>query len=108
MIRKPPANMPSIDLIVNELVVRGRTLGRLEVDAHNDVEDNVPVWHLDKLDLSNPDATLSATANWRTISGPVGFPADADDNAPAAPRWISSWTSPMPVRWLNGWACRVR
>ena len=82
MIRKPPANMPSIDLIVNELVVRGRTLGRLEVDARNDVEDSVPVWHLDKLDLSNPDATLSATANWRTISGPVGFPADADDNAP--------------------------
>ncbi|CAH2770643.1 MAG: FIG005080: Possible exported protein [uncultured Caballeronia sp.] len=82
MIRKPPANMPSIDLIVNELVVRWRTLGRLEVDAHNDVEDNVPVWHLDKLELSNPDAKLSATANWHTISGPVGFPADADDNAP--------------------------
>jgi uncharacterized protein (TIGR02099 family) len=82
MIRKPPNNMPSIDLIVNELVVRGRTLGRLEVDARNDVEDNVPVWHLDKLDLTNPDAKLSATANWRTISGPLGYRADADDNAP--------------------------
>jgi len=82
MIRKPPANMPSIDLIVNELVVRGRTLGRLEVDAHNNMKDKVPVWYLDKLDLSNPDATLSATANWRTISGPVGFPVNADDNAP--------------------------
>ena len=82
MIRKPPSNMPSIDLIVNELVVRERTLGRLEVNARNNVEDGVPVWHLDKLDLTNPDAKLSATANWRTIAGPEGYRRDADDDAP--------------------------
>ena len=46
--------MPSIDLIVNELVVRGRPIGRLEVDAHNDVENGVPVWQLDKLELVEP------------------------------------------------------
>lgn len=85
MIRKPPPNnMPSIDLIVNELVVRERTLGRLEVNARNDVEDGVPVWHLDKLDLTNPDAKLSATANWRTIANPGASPAqiDTDDDGP--------------------------
>ncbi|MGF6776430.1 YhdP family protein [Paraburkholderia sp. GAS334] len=62
----PAQNMPSIDLIVNELIVRERNLGRLEVDAHNFDEDGVPVWQLDKLDISNPAATLTATANWRT------------------------------------------
>jgi uncharacterized protein (TIGR02099 family) len=82
MLRKPPGNMPSIDLIVNELVVRERTLGRLEVSARNDVEEGVPVWHLDKLDLSNPDARLFATANWRPIPGPEGYRVDADDDAP--------------------------
>jgi uncharacterized protein YhdP len=76
---KPPNNMPSIDLIVNELVVRQRALGRLEVDARNDVEDGVPVWHLDKLELANPDAKLEATANWRSI-GPVDD--SVPDNAP--------------------------
>lgn len=82
IIRKPPGNMPSIDLIVNELVVRERTLGRLEVNARNDMEDGVPVWHLDKLDLTNPDAKLFATANWRPIPGPNGYRIDADDDAP--------------------------
>ena len=65
-ISAPVQNMPSIDLVVNELIVRGRDIGRLEVLAHNFNEDGVPVWQLDKLDIANPSATLSATANWRT------------------------------------------
>jgi uncharacterized protein YhdP len=66
---------------VNELVVRERTLGRLEVTARNGVEDGVPVWHLDKLDLTNPDAKLSATANWRTIPGAGLQPETSSDNS---------------------------
>jgi uncharacterized protein (TIGR02099 family) len=62
----PAQNMPSIDLVVNELIVRDRNVGRLEVDAHNFEEDGVPVWQLDKLDITNPAATLTATGNWRT------------------------------------------
>ena len=71
----PAQNMPSIDLVVNELIVRDRNIGRLEVDAHNFTEDGVPVWQLDKLDITNPAATLTATANWRTSTG-VGNAAD--------------------------------
>ncbi|MEZ0602774.1 YhdP family protein [Paraburkholderia sp. IW21] len=71
----PAQNMPSIDLVVNELIVRDRNIGRLEVDAHNFEEDGVPVWQLDKLDVSNPAATLTATANWRTSTG-LGNTAD--------------------------------
>jgi len=65
-ISAPAQNMPSIDLVVNELIVRDRDIGRLEVLAHNFNEDGVPVWQLDKLDIANPSATLTATANWRT------------------------------------------
>ncbi|MFM0755391.1 YhdP family protein [Paraburkholderia strydomiana] len=65
-ISAPAQNMPSIDLVVNELIVRDRDIGRLEVLAHNFNEDGVPVWQLDKLDVANPSATLTATANWRT------------------------------------------
>lgn len=71
----PAQNMPSIDLVVNELIVRDRDIGRLEVDAHNFTEDGVPVWQLDKLDITNPAATLTATANWRTSTG-LGNAAD--------------------------------
>ncbi|SIT42681.1 putative membrane protein [Paraburkholderia ribeironis] len=71
----PAQNMPSIDLVVNELIVRDHNVGRLEVDAHNFDEDGVPVWQLDKLDITNPAATLTATANWRT-STTLGSSAD--------------------------------
>ncbi|SAK44503.1 hypothetical protein AWB77_00720 [Caballeronia fortuita] len=78
MVRKPPRNMPTIDLIVNELVFRGHGLGRLEVDAHNEVVADEPIWTLDKLELANPDATLTANATWRTLPGtPPGITDDA-------------------------------
>ncbi|WP_345812927.1 YhdP family protein [Paraburkholderia sp. PREW-6R] len=75
----PAQNMPSIDLVVNELIFRDRNIGRLEVDAHNFDENGVPVWQLDKLDVSNPAASLTATGNWRT-STELG--TSADDTAP--------------------------
>ncbi|OAJ51663.1 TIGR02099 family protein [Paraburkholderia ginsengiterrae] len=76
-ISAPAQNMPSIDLVVNELIFRDRNIGRLEVDAHNFDEDGVPVWQLDKLDITNPAASLTATANWRTSSR-LGNSADED------------------------------
>jgi uncharacterized protein (TIGR02099 family) len=89
VIRKPPRNMPTIDLIVNELVYRGHSLGRLEVDAHNEVFADEPIWTLDKLELANPDATLTANATWRTLPGgviqaaqPSTMPYDTDDGIP--------------------------
>ncbi|MEC5407751.1 YhdP family protein [Paraburkholderia sp. MPAMCS5] len=75
-ISAPAQNMPSIDLVVNELIVRDRNIGRLEVDAHNFNEDGAPVWQLDKLDITNPSATLTATANWRTSAQPGNAAAD--------------------------------
>jgi uncharacterized protein YhdP len=79
VIKRQTRNMPSVDLIVNELVMRGRSLGRLEMDAHNEMDEAVPVWYLDKLELANPDATLSATANWRTLVAPG---AEIEDDSP--------------------------
>ncbi|WP_250533051.1 AsmA-like C-terminal region-containing protein [Caballeronia sp. AZ10_KS36] len=81
---RPPRNMPSIDVIVNQLLLRGRDLGRLEVDAHNEVVADEPIWTLDKLQLANPDATFTANAIWRALPG-AGPPRDGD----ATPRRTS-------------------
>ena len=81
VMKKPPRNVPTIDLIVNELVYRGHSLGRLEVDAHNEVIADEPIWTLDKLELANPDATLTANATWRTLPGGV-VKANTGDGAP--------------------------
>ncbi|MDR5810864.1 AsmA-like C-terminal region-containing protein [Caballeronia sp. LZ019] len=77
---RPPRNMPSIDVIVNELIYRGYGLGRLQADAHNEVIADEPIWTLDKLELANPDATLTATATWRTL--PTATNATDDDRTP--------------------------
>lgn len=65
-LEEPAQHVPAIDLIVNELTVRGHNLGKLEVNARSIDENGAPVWQLDKLDVTNPAAKLSATANWRT------------------------------------------
>jgi uncharacterized protein YhdP len=80
-ISQPVQNMPAIDLVVNQLIVHDHDLGRLQVNAHNLEEDGVPVWRLDMLELSNPDARLTATANWRTIDE-----SGTDEHEPTAPR----------------------
>ncbi|MGS1018976.1 YhdP family phospholipid transporter [Burkholderia glumae] len=71
--------MPSIDLVVDQVVARGHDIGRLQVNAHNFSENGVPVWQLDRLELANPAAKLTATANWRTSKRAIALGADADD-----------------------------
>jgi uncharacterized protein (TIGR02099 family) len=69
--------MPAIDVVIDDLTLQGHDIGRLAVNARNFEEDGVPVWQVDKLDVSNPAAHLAATANWRT-SRRLGSMADAD------------------------------
>ncbi|WP_323121827.1 YhdP family protein [Burkholderia alba] len=71
--------MPSIDLVVDEVVARGHDIGRLEVNAHNYDEHGIPVWALDKLELSNPAAKLTATANWRTSRRALAHGVEEDE-----------------------------
>jgi uncharacterized protein (TIGR02099 family) len=63
-------NLPAIDLVVDDLVLGNREVGKLEVNAHNFEDNGVPVWQLDKLALTNPAASLGATASWRATRRP--------------------------------------
>ncbi|MGC7411228.1 YhdP family protein [Pandoraea pneumonica] len=63
---EPSDEFPAIDVVANDFVLRDKPLGRLQLNAHNDLEDGVPVWQLTKLELSNSAATLDVTGNWRT------------------------------------------
>jgi uncharacterized protein YhdP len=69
--------MPAIELTVDDLNLRGHDFGRLDLAARNIDEAGVPVWQVDKLELTNPAAHLSATANWRTALG-LGSDVPAD------------------------------
>ncbi|MDR3098409.1 MAG: DUF3971 domain-containing protein [Paraburkholderia sp.] len=78
-------NMPSINLVVNQLIVRGHDLGRLQMNAHNYVDNGVPVWQLDTLDITNPAAHFTATENWRAV-GDESPPADIAGGTGETPR----------------------
>lgn len=53
-------DLPAVDLVAEEFVFRGKSLGRVEVLAQRAGLD----WRVDKLAMANPDATLSAKGFW--------------------------------------------
>lgn len=56
-----PGALPAVDFLAERFSVRGRQLGRVELVAAPDGGD----WRIDKLSMSNADATLRAKAWWR-------------------------------------------
>ncbi|MEI7786073.1 MAG: DUF3971 domain-containing protein [Betaproteobacteria bacterium] len=70
-----PASIPALDIVVDELELRGRKLGRLEVEALNrnaSGGDAAREWRLAKLNLTVPEARLSATGSWTALPSETG------------------------------------
>ena len=65
MLSDEPSSIPALDVVVNDLTLRGKKLGRLEMDAVNRTSASAGrEWHLNKLNLTAPDGSLSATGSW--------------------------------------------
>ena len=58
-----PTRPPALDIVVEALELRGKRLGRVEVQAQNRAGGG---WQLDRLRLVNPDARFEATGEWAT------------------------------------------
>ena len=68
-----PASVPALDIAVDELLVANRRLGRVEIEAVNRAGSaRSSEWRLTKLNLSLPEARLSATGNWAAQEAPNG------------------------------------
>jgi uncharacterized protein (TIGR02099 family) len=63
-----PTNIPALDIIVEDFELRGRKLGRVEVEALNRDSAGVREWRLSKLNVGLPEAQLSATGNWAQLN----------------------------------------
>ena len=63
-----PASIPALDIVVQDLELRGKKLGRVEIDAINRGaaagEGGVREWRLNKFNVILPEAVLTATGNW--------------------------------------------
>ncbi len=75
LLSEQPVSIPALDVVVEELSLRGKQLGRLEVDAVNRGGGAAAVdgvgreWRLNKLNLITPEATFSTTGSWSSLTG---------------------------------------
>jgi uncharacterized protein (TIGR02099 family) len=73
-----PASIPALDIVVDDLDLRGKKLGRIEVDAVNRSsaasEAGPREWRLNKFNIIVPEAVLTATGNWMAISAQTPGP----------------------------------
>ena len=65
MLTEQPSSIPTLDVVVEDLTLRGKKMGRLEINAINRVGAKVTrEWRLNKLNLQMQEATLTANGSW--------------------------------------------
>jgi uncharacterized protein (TIGR02099 family) len=83
-------SVPALDIVVDDFELRGRKLGRVEIEAVNRGggavmrEGGVREWRLTKLQLSMPEASFTASGNWAAVNAQAALPGGARP-PPAAP-----------------------
>ena len=72
LLAEQPASIPALDIVVEDLELRGKKLGRLEVEALNrnagPPQGGVREWRLAKFNIQLPEATLTASGNWAQLN----------------------------------------
>lgn len=71
LLDEQPSSIPALDVVVDDFELRGKTLGRLEIDA---VNRGASEWRLNKLALTMPEAAFTATGNWAATAAPATGP----------------------------------
>ncbi|OWQ85286.1 TIGR02099 family protein [Roseateles aquatilis] len=76
LLDKQPRSVPALDIVVDDFELRGKHLGRLEIDAQQ--QSDARDWKLNKLLLKSPDATLTAAGQWAPEPGRAPRRTDLD------------------------------
>ena len=76
LLDKQPRSVPTLDIVVEDFELRGKRLGRLEIDAQQ--QSDARDWKLNKLVLKSADATLSASGKWAPEPGQALRRTDLD------------------------------
>lgn len=63
-----PASIPALDIVVEDFELRGRKLGRLDIDAVNLGLTGAREWRMNRFNLAMPEATLTAYGNWAALA----------------------------------------
>lgn len=66
-----PAGIPALDIVVEDFELRGKKLGRIEIDAVNlmaTAAGSAREWRLNRFNIKTPEAVLTANGNWTDIN----------------------------------------
>ncbi|WP_210543392.1 YhdP family protein [Rhodoferax sp. PAMC 29310] len=80
LLGEQPASIPALDIVVDDFELRGKSLGRMEVEALNrggDLstrEGGVREWRLSKFNVITPEARLTANGNWASTNAQSANP----------------------------------
>jgi uncharacterized protein (TIGR02099 family) len=71
MLEAPPVSMPALDIEVKDLELRGKKLGRVDIeavntDARGPAATTTREWQLKRFNITVPEATFRATGRWVT------------------------------------------
>jgi uncharacterized protein YhdP len=70
LLDEQPVSIPALDLVVEDFELRGRKFGKVEIDAVNRLSstggaaDGTRVWRLNHLNVTTPEAKLTANGFW--------------------------------------------
>ncbi len=76
LLNEQPTSIPALDIVVEDLELRGKKLGRVEIDAVNRgasaaARDGVREWRLNKFNIILPEAVMTATGNWVAVNAQI-------------------------------------
>ena len=80
LLDQQPASIPALDVVVDDMELRGKKLGRVEVQAVNlggVARDGVREWRLNRFNISTPEATFTASGNWALVNAQAAVAAPA-------------------------------
>ncbi|WP_087748032.1 MULTISPECIES: YhdP family protein [unclassified Acidovorax] len=70
LLDEQPGTMPALDIVVDDFELRGRQLGRVEIEAQNRGGDVAQrEWRLGKFNIMTPEATFTGSGNWAVVAG---------------------------------------
>jgi uncharacterized protein (TIGR02099 family) len=61
-----PSRVPALDVVIDDLELRGKKLGKVEIEALNQADGTqaAPDWRLSRFDLTVPEAHLQGSGRW--------------------------------------------
>lgn len=92
LLDEQPSSIPGLDVVVDDFELRGKKLGKLEIDAVNRgaAGGSSSEWRLNRLALTVPEMAFSATGNWAAVSAATA--------GAAAPRAVDRRRTQMNFR----------